>query len=205
MRPTLTRVSRQRGLTLMEVLVSMLVMALGLLGIAALQTTTLRYQQGSSQRAAVGGLLADFSERVRANLGQTPGVLGVGTSPYVLSGTWANLSALALPTPKACSGVNVTCTPAELAADDMAKLRAAARQQLPQGTVAVGGDARTGMTVTFMWRDKEFNAQSSAGVLSARTSTQCAASTTGIDQQSCCPQAIAAPAGVRCANFTVTP
>ncbi len=45
------RVNGQRGVGLIEVLVAVLVMAIGLLGIAALQATALRNSQGSLERS----------------------------------------------------------------------------------------------------------------------------------------------------------
>jgi type IV pilus assembly protein PilV len=211
MKPRLRNPRWQRGLTLMEVLVSMLVMALGMLGIAALQTTTMRYQLGSTQRSAISVLLADYSERVRSNLAQAPGVVQTGTSPYLVSGNWADLSTEDITGYTDCGDATVTCTAAQLAAYDLAVWRKAVREKLPNGAAVVSGSARTGMTVTFMWQDKEFSQRTTdsttnTSVLGLRTSATCPSTpTTGIEQQACCPAAVAAPAGVRCANFTVTP
>jgi type IV pilus assembly protein PilV len=186
---------RQRGLTLIEVLVSMLVMALGLLGMAALQTTTLRYQMGSSERASVGVLLSDFAERVRANVG----VSASGPSGnYLRSGTaftWATLSAANPPAIPDCE--TKSCTGDELASYDMAQWLTAVRARLPRGSAIVSGTAGTGFSVTFAWFDKDFSSKPE----------QCASDTVGFANQTCCPTSLATSntAGVRCANFTVTP
>jgi type IV pilus assembly protein PilV len=60
-------VRRQRGDTMIEVLVTMVIIAVGVLGTAALQVTTLK-NLSSSHSASVAALVAnDFSERMRAN------------------------------------------------------------------------------------------------------------------------------------------
>jgi len=58
---------RQRGDTMIEVLVTMIIIAVGVLGTAALQVTTLR-NLSSSHSASVAAIVAeDFGERMRAN------------------------------------------------------------------------------------------------------------------------------------------
>lgn len=188
-------IRRQRGLTLMEVLVSLLVMAFGLLGVAVLQTTTLRYQSGTSERASLAMLLGDFQERVRANLAQAPGE--VSASPYVRDGEAAAWNSALDALPANCSS-GAAITPAERAACDMAEWQRAVRRTLPNGSVSVSGTASRGMTVTFAWLDKDFSGPSAT----------CSASTTGVAAGTCCPAALSlttADNHVRCANFTVMP
>ncbi|MCH8181351.1 MAG: type IV pilus modification protein PilV [Proteobacteria bacterium] len=205
---------RARGVTLVEVLVSMLILALGMVSLAALQGYTLRYQMGSAQRAQLSSLLSDYAERVRANVLAAPGVPGASAnSPYLLSDTWATQAAAATPAiAKDCGGTgagSTTCSAEELAAYDMAQWRAAVRRELPRGGVRVAGSALTGLTVTFMWADKDFGDGGSAGFTS-RTSPRCDPATmSGLALQTCCPDGAlggsGATAGVRCANFTVIP
>ena len=58
---------RQRGDTMIEVLVTVIIIAVGVLGAAALQVTTLK-NLNSSHSASVAAIVAqDFSERMRAN------------------------------------------------------------------------------------------------------------------------------------------
>jgi type IV pilus assembly protein PilV len=178
----------QRGLTLMEVLVSMLVMALGMLGVAALQTTTMRYQLGTAERSAISVLLADYAERIRANLGAAPGV--VASSPYLLA---------QLPAADAvnqCS-TRTPCAGQELAEYDMVNWLEQVKAKLPQGNALVSGTAAQGLKVTFSWQDKEFSG----------LSLQCDANDSGIASQTCCPSAIdvTKKTGLRCASFTVMP
>lgn len=178
----------QRGLTLMEVLVSMLVMALGMLGVAALQTTTMRYQLGTTQRSAISVLLADYAERIRANLGAAPGV--VASSPYLLA-TLPNAKDV-----KQC-GALTPCNSQQLAEFDMLNWTEQVKAKLPQGSALVSGTAAQGLKVTFSWQDKDFSG----------LSLQCNADDSGIASQTCCPSPIVVKdkTGLRCASFTVMP
>ena len=76
----------------------------------------------------------------------------------------------------------------------------------PQNSsVLVTGDARTGIEVSFMWVDKDRTEDGAAGRALVASAT-CAASTSGMARQTCCPAAAGAvPSGTRCANFTVVP
>jgi len=56
-----------RGFTIVEILVSLLVLSLGLLGIAGLQASTSVYKMNSWTISAASLLASDFSDRVKAN------------------------------------------------------------------------------------------------------------------------------------------
>ncbi|WP_226666304.1 type IV pilus modification protein PilV [Microbulbifer aggregans] len=58
---------KQNGATLIEVLVSVLVIAIGLLGIAATQMMTLKNSSGSNQRYMAALAAQEIVERIRAN------------------------------------------------------------------------------------------------------------------------------------------
>jgi type IV pilus assembly protein PilV len=57
----------QRGFTMIEILVSMGIVAIGLLGLAALQTTAQQAELESYSRAQALALLQDMVERINAN------------------------------------------------------------------------------------------------------------------------------------------
>ena len=66
-RKSATRHQRQRGNTMIEILVTIVIIAVGVLGTAALQVTTLK-NLSSSRSASVAAIVAqDFAERMRAN------------------------------------------------------------------------------------------------------------------------------------------
>lgn len=77
------RKALQKGITLLESLVAIVVMALGLLGIVGIQMRTLADTQTGVRRAQAVKLIEDLSERVRAN----PNAIGNATSYAVAWGS----------------------------------------------------------------------------------------------------------------------
>ena len=61
----------QKGITLLESLVAIVVMALGLLGVVGIQMRTLADTQTGVRRAQAVKLIEDLSERVRAGIAVT--------------------------------------------------------------------------------------------------------------------------------------
>lgn len=57
----------QRGLSLIEVMVAVFVLATGLLGLGALQARSLVYSQSAYYRSVAADLAADLADRIRAN------------------------------------------------------------------------------------------------------------------------------------------
>jgi type IV pilus assembly protein PilV len=66
----LTQHKHQTGVTLIEVLVTIIILAFGLLGLAGLQAKVQLAEVESYQRAQAIALLSDMSERISANRGQ---------------------------------------------------------------------------------------------------------------------------------------
>ncbi|WP_019568119.1 type IV pilus modification protein PilV [Thioalkalivibrio sp. ALMg13-2] len=58
---------RSSGVTLIEVLVALLVLSIGLLGVAALQANALQANHGSQLRSQATNLSYDIADRMRAN------------------------------------------------------------------------------------------------------------------------------------------
>jgi type IV pilus assembly protein PilV len=61
------RPNRQHGFTLLEVLIALLILSIGLLGLAALQTVGLRSNQMASMRTVVTEAAYDITDRMRSN------------------------------------------------------------------------------------------------------------------------------------------
>jgi type IV pilus assembly protein PilV len=230
-----TRRQQEQGITLIEVLVAVIVLSIGLLGIAGLQVATTKYKLGSWARAATATLFADYADHVRINPpaagpnSRTGGVLNTipntaaNQSMYTFQATWAAQQAIttaALNTQLAavaCEGSTTSCTPANRASYDMLNWRKSVRESLPQGAVFVEGNRSTGINLTLMWMDKD-NTDKSFRTNDGTTNTQatlvtassCLADTDpnityGLAQQTCCPGAAAVPAGVRCTRFAFMP
>lgn len=123
---------RQRGITMVEVLVTMVVVAVGLLGIAALILNNLKSTGSAYARAQAGVLAGDMVDRMRANRVTAE----VADSPY-------NLSLAETPDP--ANG---------LPQAELTQWRAALAAAVPQGTGSVALDAATSkVTVTVQWND----------------------------------------------------
>jgi type IV pilus assembly protein PilV len=198
---------RSSGFTLIEVLVTVLIMSLGMLGIAALQATTSRFKIGAWARSSTAVLFSDFADRVRANpdasgLSYFSSGAAASTSAYALTTNWSTQSTTAPPAVTTdCS--TTACTATERAAYDLTIWRQQIRRQLPQGSAFVTRNRTTGMTVTMMWFDKQFLKADNT----LETSNACSAvgTFTSAAMSNCCPDAAGVADGVRCVNFGFVP
>jgi len=67
-RPRLARVDRSAGFTLIEALVALIVLSVGLLGVAGLQLAGLKYTSSAASRTQASYLANDIMDRMRANV-----------------------------------------------------------------------------------------------------------------------------------------
>lgn len=204
---------QQSGASMLEALVALVVLSLGLLGMAAMQVATSKYQVNVQAHAAVMRLVSDLSERIRINPDEAgtrygPGSEDVQTNGYTLRSAWAAQQAQTLSADKNC--LKNVCTAAERAQFDMADWRQKVRDALPQGAAWVEGSLQRGFAIALMWMDKEqketrHDAVTGLSTTEATQARTCAEDEAGRLVQNCCPESAAVPAGVRCWRFSVLP
>lgn len=111
----------QAGLSMIEVLVSLTIVAFGVLGLLGLQARALSFQRDSFDRRTAAEMVAQFSERMRAN---HMGLVG---------GFYDANYDVTTPTPVAITScaVPAACTPTELAFRDRTQWFADYRRRSP--------------------------------------------------------------------------
>ncbi len=80
----------QRGMTLIEVLVSVLILAIGLLGAAAIQLNALKYTDSATMSSQASFIAYDMMDRIRANVDGNSS--GNGSSNVLASYALSSLS-----------------------------------------------------------------------------------------------------------------
>ena len=86
MRTTSSHDTRRAGFTLVEVLVALVVMAVGLLGIAGLYVEGLRAGRTAVYRSAAVTLASDMADRIRGNPGGAYAGAGPGADNGCVNG-----------------------------------------------------------------------------------------------------------------------
>jgi type IV pilus assembly protein PilV len=107
----------QRGVGLIEVLITLVVLAIGLLGIAALQLLSKRTNFEAAERTIATQLAYDILERMRANPTALQTYAGTSDSAAPVLG-YQSAVFTAEPTPN-CSGSATACSPIALATHDL--------------------------------------------------------------------------------------
>ena len=115
------------GFSLIEVLVSLTILALGLLGMTGLQNEALKHNQAAFTESQAQFLLMDMMERIRAN---------AGSKGYAIGFTEAAPAA-------SMDCASTACSSAQMAAWDIVQWRALVEDSayLPQGEGAIDYDA----------------------------------------------------------------
>jgi type IV pilus assembly protein PilV len=135
-----------RGASLIEVLVSILLAAIGLLALSGANVASIRYSKMAQYRGTATLLSTDLAERMRANK--------AGLAGYAYGSAFA-AQATAIPVDTSCETYTAAaCTAAALAAYDMTTWRRLVRNQLPEGSVFVvipAGQLATDVWIA--WRD----------------------------------------------------
>ena len=129
------RLRFRTGFSLIEVLIAVTVLSTGLLGMLALQLNVMRATQEAHLETVALHLASDMAEQIRT----------VAASPDARH-QWEQFdfdAATAAPAAPAvaCFGSKAACTPAQLAAFEIAQWKNRIKQQLPAGRVRACRDA----------------------------------------------------------------
>lgn len=127
----------QSGFSLIEALVSLIVISVGMIGIASLYGQGLRASGTALYRTQAVSLAADMADRIRGNRAATTAYEGVGAD--------RNCDA----------GDNNDCAPPDMAAHDLWLWQAQVTSQLPGGAGTVRVDTTTPPTyqITVSWQE----------------------------------------------------
>lgn len=149
--------NQQNGFTLVEVLIAVLVMAIGLLGLAGLQLTALQQNTSASNRSIATMKAYEIADKMLANSGQLNSyVVGLGAPPN--SGT--------------CIGGGANCSRTAMADFDLAEWKCSLGNwnddatctglgiegPLAAGDGMIVANGNNFFTVTIMWDDEKTGA-----------------------------------------------
>lgn len=142
---TIVTAFSSRGFTLVEALVALVVLSIGMLGIAALYVESLRAGREALTRSTAVNLAGDMADRIRANR--------AAGNAYGKATTDVGAQSINC----AQGGASASCTPAVMAAHDIALWEAEIKRSLPGGNAATGVIAvdtttnPTTYTITVSW------------------------------------------------------
>ena len=196
------------GFSMLEMMVAILILALGLLGVAGMEAATAKYRINIQSNAAAAQLFTDLSERIRANPDAAGPSFdptgGTGISQYLLNNKkYADQQTENLSASVDC-GSNV-CTSDQRAAYDMVEWRKLVKSSLPQGAAWIEGDKKSGFNVTLMWMDKGQTDDPTDGTAKTlQKADECQADTKA-EVFNCCPKDANVIAGVKCTRVALFP
>lgn len=130
------QLSKMQGGGLVEVLIALVLMALGLMGMLTAHSVALRMTKLSEHRNTAMWLAQDLGERVRANRGRLASADAVGAAYVINLDAAAQAQATALPD-ELCNRPQSACSMPQMAAADLAQWRVLVRERLPRGVVWV--------------------------------------------------------------------
>lgn len=144
----------QSGFSLIEILVTLVILAVGLLGMAGLMLDGLRNNQSAYLRTQASILAYDMADRMRLNQAQAM----VGS--YTNYSTAGNGAVTGLP---ACASANTGCTAADRVTLDKAEWTREIRgigsgtALVPSGVGTIGADSAGNFVVTVSWQETQWD------------------------------------------------
>jgi type IV pilus assembly protein PilV len=138
-----------QGFSLLEVLVALVILSIGLIGVAAVQVNTMKFGQVSQQRSNASQQVMAISERMRSNLA------GVRAGNYTFVGTFAALPSM-VPSVINCTG---GCTAMQISRMDLNLWLGELARALPSGRAIINStNAPQSWQITVMWEEKDLAA-----------------------------------------------
>jgi len=144
-----TREKYSAGVGMVEVLVALVVIGVGMLGIASLYVTTLQAKTSSQSRMQAVTLANDMADRIRANR-LAP------SADFVVTQTAAMSAPTPVCTTSATTAPSSTCTADQMAAYDLYLWDQALRATLPgtvTETITAAGSFPTTYTIKISWTE----------------------------------------------------
>jgi len=137
-------IKKHDGFTLVEILVTVLVLSIGLLGLAGLQVKSMKSNHSSYLRTQATIMAYDMIDRMRAN----PNAVTTGVTDYVAQGTYTidtstDPYTVSSPTATANCSNTTGCTTTQMANTDVNQWRVDLATQLPGGVGVICLDDTT--------------------------------------------------------------
>jgi len=129
--------NRQKGFSLLEVLITLVILSIGLLGLAGLQATGLKNNLSAYHRTQATQLAYDIADRMRANM------TAIASYPTADPST-ANVQA-------GCLAAG--CTPVQMADNDLYEWNLAITSELPLGKATISAPVAGIYTISIQWDD----------------------------------------------------
>lgn len=162
---------RMRGFSLLEVLVALVILSIGLLGLAAMQASALSSTHGSQLESLVAIQARSLADAMSAN----PNYWANNSPTFTISGT-ATSPVFGSNAPAAPSGgcINTICSSTDMAGYDLQQWAKQLLTQVPGATanITCTASAPVGCKITITWTEK------AAAALNSGTANTAAAATT---------------------------
>jgi type IV pilus assembly protein PilV len=142
--PVMNGTNKQNGFSLIEVLIALVIMSVGMLGIAGLYVQSLQAGRTSMFRHQAVSLVGDVADRIRANPSAGIAYAGIGAN-------------------NSCVAANIDCDVVGMAANDIWVWDQQAVSSLPNGDVVIAFDDTVAppiYTITVSWNEPGMTAVS---------------------------------------------
>lgn len=193
----------QKGITLLESLVAIVVSALGILGILGVQMRTLTDTQTTASRAQAIRLIEDLSERLRVNPNSLINIANYTSSYTDTAEEYASVT----------NCTSTPCTPAQQADYDLQQWKSTLEQSLPAGQASIflapgetADSNRRLLGVIVAWRENEREDTKTDDIDASLVRNQDGTFSAGTDDDNACPAGFTChlqylAAAARCAPY----